>query len=100
MALLFLVLWLWFGFGFIARSVRMFQNGTGLVLGVSAGMRAMALMPFAMAILTGLLAVFTAMAWRRRWWDVTRRGLMTLYVGGAFAVVAFLIRWNYLPARF
>ncbi|HEV8216038.1 MAG TPA: serine hydrolase domain-containing protein, partial [Gemmatimonadaceae bacterium] len=99
-ALAFVALWLWFGFGFIARSTRMFGNGTGLVLGVSGGMRAMAAIPFAMGALATVLTVLSAMAWRRRWWDVVRRSLMSVYVVGALATIAFLIRWNYLPAVF
>ena len=99
-AFAFIALWLWFGFGFIARSTRMFGNGTGLVLGVSAGMRAMAAIPIVMAVLAVALAVLSIISWRRRWWDIARRGLMTMYVVGALATIAFLIRWNYLPAVF
>jgi CubicO group peptidase (beta-lactamase class C family) len=99
-ALAFIALWLWFGFGFVARSTRMFGNGTGLVLGVSAGMRAMAVIPLVMAALAALLVVLSVASWRRGWWDVGRRGLMTIYVVGALATIAFLIRWNYLPVVF
>ena len=99
-ALAFIVLWLGFGFGFIARSTRMFSNGDGLVLGVSNAMRVMAAIPFVMAILAALLVVLSARSWTRGWWDVARRILMTGYVAGALVTVAFLIRWNYLPAVF
>ena len=99
-ALAFIALWLWFGFGFIARSTRMFGNGTGLVLGVSGGMRAMVVIPFVMTALAVLLVVLSGVSWRRGWWDVGRRGLMTMYVVGAVATIAFLVRWNYLPAVF
>ena len=99
-ALAFIALWLWFGFGFIARSTRMFGNGTGLVLGVSAGMRAMTMIPFVMVVLAAFLVGWCVMSWRRRWWDVARRCLMSVYVVGALATIAFLIRWNYLPSVF
>ena len=99
-ALAFILLWLWFGFGFIARSTRMFGEGTGLVLGVSAGMRAMAAIPVVMTLLAALLVALCLRAWRRRWWDAPRRALMSVYVVGALVTLAFLIRWNYLPAVF
>jgi hypothetical protein len=53
-----------------------------------------------MAALAALLVVLSAASWRRGWWDVGRRGLMTVFVVGAVATVVFLVRWNYLPAVF
>jgi len=60
----------------------------------------LAVIPFAMAGLAALLTMLTATAWRRRWWDLPRRSLMSVFVVGALAAIAFLIRWNYLPAVF
>jgi CubicO group peptidase (beta-lactamase class C family) len=98
--LLFNALWTTFGFLFVARSVRMLSQATGLVYGVSADMRLLALIPYALAIVTVTIIVAAVQAWRRRDWDFGRRAALSLLAVNAVLVVAFLVRWNYLPARF
>jgi hypothetical protein len=99
-ALLFNGLWVAFGFGFIARSVRMFERGTGLVFGVPPWMRLVATLPWIMAVLGGVMIAVVLAAYRLRWWDAVRRAMYALVVVGAVLTVAFLVRWNYLPAVF
>lgn len=99
-ALGFCVLWGVFGFGFIARSTRMFESATGLVLGVGADMRWLSWLPYVMTPLGLLVTLYALVAWRRRYWDVVRRAEYSFVAGAAMLVIAFLLRWNYLPARF
>jgi len=51
--------------------------------------------------LVGLLAAFVlgfaVIAWRRRYWGPARRAYYTLFAMMVLLVVAFLVRWNYLP---
>ena len=99
-AVLFNALWLAFGFGFIARSVRMLERATGIVFGVSAGMRALSMLPWIMALIAVVMIMASVMAFRRGWWDPVRRVLYSGVVAGAVLTIAFLVRWNYLPVRF
>jgi CubicO group peptidase (beta-lactamase class C family) len=99
-AVAFTALWLWFGFGFIARSVRMFESGTGIVYGVSPQMRAFALVPWLLAALAAAVLAGAVVSWRRGWWDWPRRMLLSAFAVCALCVVTFLARWNYLPPTF
>jgi CubicO group peptidase (beta-lactamase class C family) len=98
--LLFNALWTTFGFLFVARSVRMLSQATGLVYGVSANMRFLAAIPFALAVLAVIVVAAAVQAWRRSYWDFGRRATLSLLTVSAVLVVVFLMRWNYLPARF
>jgi CubicO group peptidase (beta-lactamase class C family) len=97
MALLFSVLFALFGFGFVARSNAMLQSATGITTGMTPGMRALLQLPYVLALLAALLVVFAAVAWRRCYWGPVRRTYYTLIAALAILVVAFLVRWNYLP---
>ena len=99
-AIAFVGLWIWFGFGFVARSARMFGSASGLTYGLTPNWQALAMIPFVMAAIAALITALVVLSWRRRWWDAGRRTLMTLFVVGAIATIAFLVRWNYLPATF
>lgn len=96
----FALLWTWYGFGFVARSVRQLSSGEGLVLGVSPQMRAMSMLAWLLAALAFAMVAGAIVAWRRGWWDVPRRGLISLYAVLSLLVVSFLVRWNYLPPVF
>lgn len=96
----FTVLFLLFGFGFVARSVRDFERATGLVFGVSAWYRVLSVVPWLMALLAAAMSVWAIVAWRRAWWDVVRRVEYSALAVFAALAIAFLVRWNYLPARF
>jgi CubicO group peptidase (beta-lactamase class C family) len=97
MALLFSVLFALFGFGFVARSNAMLQSATGITTGMTPGMRALLQLPYVLALLAALLVVFAAVAWRRCYWGPVRRTYYTLIAALAILVIAFLVRWNYLP---
>jgi uncharacterized membrane protein YidH (DUF202 family) len=97
MALLFSVLFAVFGFGFVARSNAMLQSATGITTGMTPGMRALLQLPYVMALVAALVVVFATLAWRRRYWGPVRRTYYTLIAALAILVVAFLVRWNYLP---
>lgn len=96
-ALLFSVLFAVFGFGFVARSTAMLQSATGITTGMTRGMQALLQLPYVLALLAALVVVFAAVAWRRRYWGPVRRTYYTVIAAFAILVVAFLIRWNYLP---
>lgn len=96
----FALVWVLYGFGFVARSVRQLSSGEGLVLGVTTQMRAVSLLAWVLAALAVAIVVGAIAAWRRGWWDIPRRGLISIYAVVALLVVAFLVRWNYLPPVF
>jgi CubicO group peptidase (beta-lactamase class C family) len=97
LALLFSVLFAWFGFGFIARSNRMLMSTTGIVTGMTSGMRQLLLLPYALGLLAAIVLGFAVIAWRRGYWGPVRRVYYSLLATIAVLVVAFLVRWNYLP---
>ena len=97
LALLFSVLFAWFGFGFIARSTRMLMSATGIVTGMTPGMRQLLLLPYALGLLAAFVTGFAVIAWRSGYWGPTRRVYYSLIATIAVLVVAFLVRWNYLP---
>ena len=94
------VIWIAFGFGFIARTVRMLERATGIVYGVTPAFRAAAVVPWMLAVLAAMMIASAVRAWVRRSWDWPRRSLYSLLAIGAVMVVAFLVRWNYLPMTF
>ena len=63
-------------------------------------MRALALVPWLLAGLSVAILVGAVAAWRRGWWDLPRRILLSAFVVCALLVVTFLVRWNYLPPAF
>lgn len=93
----FLALWAVFGFLFVARSLRELSQSRGIVHGLSATDYALSLLPVVLALLALQILIFAARAWMLRRWDATRRVLYTLVAVHAVLVLAFLIRWNYLP---
>jgi hypothetical protein len=95
----FYVLFAVFGFGFIARSVRMLQETRGIVYGMTGDMRLLALVPYLLVPLGLAVLGFTWRAWSSRRWGVVRRAYLTLLAAGVILVLAFLVRWNYLPPR-
>jgi CubicO group peptidase (beta-lactamase class C family) len=97
LALLFSVLFAWFGFGFIARSTRMLESTTGIVTGMTPGMRLLLQLPYALGLLAAFILGFAIAAWRRGYWGPARRTYYTLVAMMALLAVAFLVRWNYLP---
>ena len=99
-AMFFALLWPIYGFGFVARSVRMLEGASGLVYGVSPGMRAFSLVSWLLAALAIAILAGAVASWRRGWWDVARRSLISIVALAAVLAVAFLVRWNYLPAVF
>jgi CubicO group peptidase (beta-lactamase class C family) len=99
-ALAFNALWAAFGFLVIARSARMFERANGIVFGVTPSFRAASVVPWLLAGLATFMVVAAIRAWPRQLWDPVRRTLYGLATVGALLVIAFLIRWNYLPMRF
>jgi CubicO group peptidase (beta-lactamase class C family) len=95
----FFVLFAVFGFGFIARSVRMFEQTRGIVYGMTDDMKLLAVVPYLLVPLGLIVLGSTWRAWRRPRWGVVRRGYYTLLAAGVVLVLAFLVRWNYLPPR-
>lgn len=86
----------WFGFAFVARSNRLLETGE-LFYGMPGSLSRLAWIPFAHAILTGLLVLLVPTIWKGRWWGVSRRIAFTLIVGALLLQVSFLRSWNYLP---
>lgn len=85
-----------FGLGFVARSNRMLQTGE-LFFGMPDVLLALAWIP---PVHTGLVVAMLALcilAWRKRWWGLTRRLLLTVLIVFFALQVVFLVRWNYLP---
>ncbi len=97
LAVIFSVLFTWFGFGFVARSTRMLESATGIVTGMTPGMRRLLQLPYALGLLAAFVLGFAVIAWRRRYWGPIRRAYYTAFAMMALLVVAFLVRWNYLP---
>ncbi len=97
LAVLFTVLLTWFLFGFIARSTRMLESATGIVTGMTPGMLRLLQLPYALGLLSALVLGFAVIAWRSKFWGPARRVYYTLFSMMALLVVAFLVRWNYLP---
>jgi CubicO group peptidase (beta-lactamase class C family) len=95
----FFVLFAVFGFGFIARSLRMFEQTSGIVYGMTDDMRLLAVVPYLLVPLGLVVLGSTWRAWRRRRWGVVRRTYFTLLAASVVLVLAFLVRWNYLPPR-
>jgi hypothetical protein len=99
-ALAFNGLWTAFGFLVIAKSARMFERASGIVFGVTTSFRAAAVVPWLLAGLAAFMVVAAIRAWSHKLWDPARRTLYGLTTIGALLVIAFLVRWNYLPMRF
>jgi hypothetical protein len=99
-ALAFNGLWAGFGFLVIAKSARMFERADGIVYGLTPFFRVAAIVPWILSVLAIVMSVASIRAWPRRLWDPTRRVLYGLVTFGGLLVIAFLIRWNYLPMRF
>jgi CubicO group peptidase (beta-lactamase class C family) len=97
LALLFCVLFAWFGFGFIARSTAMLMSATGIVTGMTQEMRLLLQLPYALGLLAALVLGLAVIAWRRGYWGPVRRAYYTLFAMMAVLIIAFLVRWNYLP---
>jgi hypothetical protein len=88
-----------FGFGFIARSLRMLRESSGIVYGMTGDMRFLAFVPYLLVPLGLAVLAFTWRAWRNRYWGILRRAYFTSLAVGVVLVLAFLARWNYLPPR-
>jgi CubicO group peptidase (beta-lactamase class C family) len=99
-ALAFNALWICFGFGVIARSTRMLERATGIVYGVTPLFRLAAVVPWILAVMSVFIVVAAVLSWPRGSWGPLRRVLYGLVAVGAVLIVAFLVRWNYLPMRF
>jgi hypothetical protein len=97
LATLFSALFAWFGFGFVSRSTRMLMSATGIVTGMTPGMRLLLQLPYALGLLAAFVLGFAVVAWRRGYWGPARRVYYSLIATIALLVVAFLVRWNYLP---
>jgi CubicO group peptidase (beta-lactamase class C family) len=97
LALLFSATFTLFGFGFVARSTRMLQSATGIVTGMTPGMRLLLQLPYALGLLATFVVGFAIIAWRSGYWGPARRAYYSLFALMALLVVAFLVRWNYLP---
>jgi CubicO group peptidase (beta-lactamase class C family) len=98
--LAFNALWICFAFGVIARSTRMFERATGIVYGVTPLFRVAAAVPWILGVMSAVIVVAAVRSWPRGSWGPLRRVLYGLVAVGAVLVVAFLLRWNYLPMRF
>jgi hypothetical protein len=88
-----------FGFGFIARSVRMLQASSGIVYGMTGDMRLLAMIPYVLVPLGFAVLALTWRAWHYRYWGIVRRAYYSSLALGVVLVLAFLVRWNYLPPR-
>lgn len=91
------MLFAWFGFGFVARSSRMLMSATGIVTGMTAGMRLLLQLPYALGLLAAFVLGFAVSAWRRGYRGPARRVYYSLIATFAVLAVAFLVRWNYSP---
>jgi CubicO group peptidase (beta-lactamase class C family) len=98
-AVAFNALWATFGFLFVARSVRMLSQSTGLVYGVDSQMAGLSRIPYVLAPLGAVIVASAVYGWKRGLWDLPRRMAYSLLAIAAVLVLAFLVRWNYLPPR-
>ncbi|HKG94153.1 MAG TPA: serine hydrolase domain-containing protein [Gemmatimonadaceae bacterium] len=95
----FAALTLAFGFGFLARSVRLLENAE-LLYGLTPAMRVLAWAPWAIVALAIGLCVLSVRAWRKRYWSLAGRLYFVAIALDALVMVAVLVRWSYLPARY
>jgi CubicO group peptidase (beta-lactamase class C family) len=98
-ASLFFVLFVVFAYGFVARSIRMLEGSSGIVYGMTGDMRLLAVVPYLLVPLGLAVLAFAWRAWRYGYWGILRRSYFTSLAVGAVLVLAFLVRWNYLPPR-
>ncbi len=75
----------------------MLESATGIVTGMTPGMLRLLQLPYALGLLAAFVLGFAVIAWRRRYWGPARRAYYTLFAMMVLLVVAFLVRWNYLP---
>jgi hypothetical protein len=100
-ALAFAGLAVWFGFGFIAEIVRAAERGGGeVVYGMPTIMVVLAQVPCVLAALTLVIVLSSVRAWRRKWWSLPGRMCFSLIALSAFCLIALLVHWSYLPARY
>ena len=65
--------------------------------GMTPGMRLLLQLPYALGLLATFVVGFAIIAWRSGYWGPARRAYYSLFALMALLVVAFLVRWNYLP---
>ncbi len=80
----------------LALQIEMYE----FVYGVPPLVLALLCVPFLTTALTGLLPIFTALAWSRNYWSFAGRLHYTLVTLAALALIPFLIYWNLLGFRF
>jgi len=75
------------------------QDPQQIVFGLTPGLTLALNLWVAATILTIPLAVFTLLAWQRRWWRAAGRIGLTLILLGAIGCALWLHHWNLLGWR-
>ena len=85
-----------FGFGFVAQSNRKLESGA-LFFDMPQSMLALTWIPPFHAFLVVFLCGALVLVWKKAWWDVSRRCMLSLVLLTIVLQLIFLVQWNYLP---